>query len=147
MSPYPFWRQPLSTAIKCVLLSWGSQPHFCTVDIWGQTVLCGGDCPVHGVMFGSIPVVDSIGACSVPSPLVTPKMSLNLPKVPWGTNNPRLRTTRLSPGTLFLVNKSLWKEQRFCMQEDPDSTTGLASTLGDLGPASLPSPGLSVPLH
>lgn len=33
------------------------------------------------------------------------------------------------------------------MQEDPDSTTGLASTLGDSWPASLPSPGLSVPLH
>lgn len=29
---------------------------------------------VHGGMFGSIPVVGPIGACSVPSPLVTPKM-------------------------------------------------------------------------
>ena len=98
-------------------------------------------------MLGGIPGLDPVGARSVPPPLVTPKMSLNLPKVPWGTNYPRLRTTRLSPGTLFLVNKSLWKEQRLCVQEDPDSTTGLASTLGDLGPASPPSPGLSVPLH
>ena len=41
LSPSPFWRQPLSIAINCVLLSWGSWPHFCTFDFWGQIILGG----------------------------------------------------------------------------------------------------------
>jgi len=55
LSPYPFRKQPLSIAIKCVLLSLGSQPHFCTVDIWDQIIFVGGrDRCVYCRIFKSI---------------------------------------------------------------------------------------------
>ena len=64
-------------AIKTVFLS------LCTIDIWGQTVLCYGVRPVRCRMFSSIPGLSPLDASSNP-PVWQPKLFLHISNISLG---------------------------------------------------------------